>query len=236
MGERNPLAQVKGWLGFNSTALICSKYSATFKPVIDSIDMVQKYKVYCGSSTLWITNEIPDHFSGRVVEMKDVQFDIKKEWRDIQDQNLLVIWLDDNVPAAWAHFQSCFRLIQAAGGRVINEDNAVLFIYRRDTWDLAKGKVDKGETLEEAAVREVKEECGLVDLHLQSFLLATYHIYEIKHKWVLKTTFWYNMSATKHQPLIPQLEEEITDMRWFAPSDQEWRSNTFPSIADVMDA
>jgi hypothetical protein len=44
------------------------------------------------------------------------------------------------------------------------------------------------------------------------------------------------MLATKHQPLIPQWEEEITDMRWFAPIDHEWRSNTFPSIADVMDA
>ena len=197
---------------------------------------MQKYKVYCGTSTLWITNEIPVGFSGVVKNMDDCAFNVRTAWSEIQDQDLEVVWITQNVPRAWARFQSIFRLIHAAGGKVLNEDQEVLFIYRRGKWDLAKGKVDKGETLEEAAVREVMEECGLVQLQLQDFLIATYHIYEIKNKWVLKTTFWYQMSATRHQALIPQLEEDITEMKWMAINSQEWRGNTFPSIVEVIDA
>ena len=197
---------------------------------------MQKYKVYCGTSTLWITNEIPVGFSGVVKNMDDCAFHVRTAWSEIQDQDLEVVWITQNVPRAWARFQSIFRLIHAAGGKVLNENQEVLFIYRRGKWDLAKGKVDKGETLEEAAVREVMEECGLVQLQLQYFLIATYHIYEIKSKWVLKTTFWYQMSATRHQALIPQLEEDITEMKWMAINSQEWRGNTFPSIVEVIDA
>ena len=198
--------------------------------------MVQKYKVYCGTSTLWITNEIPSDWHGEVKNMDNPEFVIKSEWALMQDKGMDIIWKTADVRAAWTHFQSCFRQIHAAGGRVLNEDSEVLFIFRRGKWDLAKGKVDKGETIEEAAVREVREECGLVDLTLHSFLITTYHIYEIKEKWALKSTFWFNMSATKKQALIPQLEEDITDMRWIGAEDNEWRENTFPSIVDVIDA
>ena len=197
---------------------------------------MQKYKVYCGSTILWITNEIPSFFSGEVLNMDDLGFDIKQQWSRIHDQSLEVVWITQNVPWAWSYFQSNFRQIHAAGGRVVNEDNEVLFIFRRQKWDLAKGKVDKGETLEEAALREVKEECGLTELELKSFLIATYHIYEIKGKWALKTTYWYRMIATKNQSLVPQIEEEITDMRWISASDESWRELTFSSIIDVIEA
>lgn len=197
---------------------------------------MQKYKVYCGTSTLWITNEIPVGFAGVVKNMDEPSFFVRSAWSEIQDQSVEVVWMTQNVPRAWARFQSIFRLIHAAGGKVLNEDQEVLFIYRREKWDLAKGKVDKGETLEEAALREVKEECGLVQLQLQHFLIATYHIYELKNKWVLKTTFWYQMSATCHQALIPQMEEDITEMKWMSPSDQRWQANTFDSIKDVIGA
>ena len=168
--------------------------------------------------------------------MDDLGFDIKQQWSRIHDQSLEVVWITQNVPWAWSYFQSNFRQIHAAGGRVVNEDNEVLFIFRRQKWDLAKGKVDKGETLEEAALREVKEECGLTELELKSFLIATYHIYEIKGKWALKTTYWYRMIATKNQSLVPQIEEEITDMRWISASDESWRELTFSSIIDVIEA
>jgi 8-oxo-dGTP pyrophosphatase MutT (NUDIX family) len=203
---------------------------------MDSNDMMQKYKVYCGSTTLWITNEIPTNFSGSVIAMEEDGFEVKAQWERIHDQGLEVIWQTSDVPVSWSRFQSVFRQIHAAGGRVVNEDNDVLFIYRRDKWDLAKGKVDKGETLEEAAVREVMEECGLESLKLESFLLATYHVYEIKGKWALKSTFWYQMWATKNQELHPQVEEDITDMKWISSENNSWRANTFASIIDVIDA
>jgi 8-oxo-dGTP pyrophosphatase MutT (NUDIX family) len=67
------------------------------------------------------------------------------------------------------------RDLITAGGLVINKDSKVLFIYRKNKWDLPKGKLDEGENLEEAAIREVVEETGLDinNLHIKKPLLST---------------------------------------------------------------
>jgi 8-oxo-dGTP diphosphatase len=53
-------------------------------------------------------------------------------------------------------------LIRAAGG-VIVRDGRVLLVHRPryDDWTLPKGKLDSGESWQEAARREVEEETGL---------------------------------------------------------------------------
>jgi 8-oxo-dGTP diphosphatase len=53
--------------------------------------------------------------------------------------------------------------IEAAGGVVVADDGQVLLVHRPryDDWTLPKGKLDRGETFEEAALREVREETGL---------------------------------------------------------------------------
>ena len=61
-------------------------------------------------------------------------------------------------------FKNNFELIIAAGGKVSNTEGKVLFIFRLGKWDLPKGKVEDGETLEVSAVREVEEECGISNL------------------------------------------------------------------------
>ncbi|MDQ3433112.1 MAG: NUDIX hydrolase [Actinomycetota bacterium] len=55
------------------------------------------------------------------------------------------------------------RRIEAAGGVVVADDGQVLLVHRPryDDWTLPKGKLDRGETFEEAALREVREETGL---------------------------------------------------------------------------
>ncbi|MGC4056991.1 MAG: NUDIX domain-containing protein [Chitinophagaceae bacterium] len=57
-----------------------------------------------------------------------------------------------------------FYPMHSAGGVVINEKQEILMIYRRGKWDLPKGKLDEGESLEECALREVTEETGLKEL------------------------------------------------------------------------
>jgi NUDIX domain len=64
----------------------------------------------------------------------------------------------------WADFRSCFTELPAAGGCVFNEQQELLVFFRRGSWDLPKGKIDPGETPEQASVREVQEETGLVNL------------------------------------------------------------------------
>mgnify|MGYP001452875798 CR=1 FL=1 len=49
-----------------------------------------------------------------------------------------------------------------AGGVVIKDQKIVAIKRKNGVWLMPKGHVDPGETLEEAAVREVKEETGLV--------------------------------------------------------------------------
>ena len=56
--------------------------------------------------------------------------------------------------------------IIAAGGLVTNKHNELLMIFRRAKWDLPKGKLDEGESIEACAVREVEEETGIKNISL----------------------------------------------------------------------
>ena len=128
-------------------------------------------------------------------------------------------------------------LIQAAGGLVENEKGEILFMFRRGKWDLPKGKLDPGETLEECALREVEEETGVGQLNLKKFLLTTLHEYEELGKVIEKKTHWYSMLANSYQELVPQTEEDITELRWFSSVDFAIvQRNTYPAIVEVLRA
>jgi len=133
----------------------------------------------------------------------------------------------------WKHF----TVIQAGGGLVKNNKGEILMIYRRGKWDLPKGKLDKGETIEACALREVQEETGLKQVTLKSPLTVTYHTYEDFGKHILKESHWYNMKSTGHEKTTPQTEEDIHEIQWVKPAAMaEKIRNTFPSIIDVMQA
>jgi 8-oxo-dGTP pyrophosphatase MutT (NUDIX family) len=128
-----------------------------------------------------------------------------------------------------------FKLIQAGGGIVSNHKKEVLFIYRNGYWDLPKGKLDVGETIEECAVREVCEETGLVSVKLGDLLYTSYHTYFHKNKWILKETFWYTMYTTDKHQLKPQVEEGITATKWATKAAMTRILNkTYPNLVDVI--
>ena len=127
-----------------------------------------------------------------------------------------------------------FKLIQAGGGVVLNNKEEILFIYRRKKWDLPKGKLDEAETIEECAIREVKEETGLSELTLGSLLITTYHLY-IENEMILKETFWFEMT-TNERALVPQAEEGIKKAIWVHSNNIQFQlSNTYESIMDVIE-
>jgi len=128
-----------------------------------------------------------------------------------------------------------FTIIQAAGGLVVNENNEILMIFRRGKWDLPKGKLDKGETLAECAVREVEEETGLKKISLSSPLLITYHTYHEGTKYILKESHWYTMKVKGGQTLVPQTEEDIHAIKWVTTREAESLfPECFPSVIDVI--
>lgn len=127
------------------------------------------------------------------------------------------------------------KVIEAAGGAVRNADGKLLMIYRRDKWDLPKGKLDKGETPEQAAVREVEEECGVSGLKIVRPLQTTYHTYKEGEQIILKKTWWYEMTTADTKPLVPQTEEGISKVEWRDERGvSEAMEETFHSVEEVV--
>ena len=133
-------------------------------------------------------------------------------------------------------FFSLFRYIEAAGGLVYHTKNKeFLFIKRNGCWDIPKGKIEKNESAEIAAIREVEEECGIKNIQLKNHLTVTFHTYTMNNIHYLKKTYWYFMEYDGSDELVPQLEENITIAKWFSKNNWDViKQNTYESIIDVL--
>ena len=146
-----------------------------------------------------------------------------------------IYFYNDTITRLFDYFASQFKIIEAAGGLVKNKNEQWLFIFRNGRWDLPKGKIEKGEAVKEAAIREVEEECGINKLKIIKELPSTYHTYSIEEKNVLKRTYWFEMSTTYNKKLTPQLEEGITDVQWLSKNQlKQVIENTYESVKDVV--
>lgn len=128
-----------------------------------------------------------------------------------------------------------YQLVEAAGGVVVNQNQEVLWMFRLGKWDLPKGKLEKNEKFESAAIREVEEECN-VKADLGEKICTTYHTYTHKNKLVLKKTRWYAMNTNFTGKLIPQTEEGIEKVEWLNEKKQiQALTNTYSSIRYVIE-
>ena len=145
------------------------------------------------------------------------------------------IFLHPNLEELKKAFYKKFLIIQAAGGLVTNDQEEILFIFRKGKWDLPKGKLDEGEALDECAIRETEEETGVTGVKGGPALLTTYHTYKESGHHILKETHWFKMTVSGVQILKPQLEEQITDIRWISEDSlHEVVRNTYPLIKEVL--
>jgi len=138
-------------------------------------------------------------------------------YHDMLEKNTQVSKLtlySSDVDQLFQDFCSQFKILEAGGGVVYNPEGQMLLIYRRKHWDLPKGKIEKGESREAGALREVEEEAGLSNLELGPYIKTTYHTYRNKkNKRVLKVTHWYRMNS-EELALEPQAEEDIELAEW----------------------
>ncbi|SDS08575.1 ADP-ribose pyrophosphatase YjhB, NUDIX family [Formosa sp. Hel1_31_208] len=102
----------------------------------------------------------------------------------------------------------------AGGGKVYNEQDKILFIYRNNKWDLPKGKIEGKETIERTAIREVEEETGVTGLSITKPLATTYHIFKRNGNHRIKITYWFQMKTAYDGQLYPQEKEGITKVAW----------------------
>jgi len=161
-----------------------------------------------------------------------------RQYLDLLDKNKnvrAVALYGETAEQLWADFCACFTQLEAAGGYVTNAEGRLLVFYRRNSWDMPKGKIDPGETPEQAALREVQEETGLQNVAMGPFLAHTWHTYTQKGERILKRTWWYRMTTTDTK-VIPQTEEDIEEIQWVEPNAWlETKPVLYKSIREVIE-
>lgn len=169
---------------------------------------MQMYKVFVNDCPIILTENknISTNFEIRVFE-KQLVLGIVQQMFDGEITGICFICND--LELCLSDFQSYLKVEKAAGGKVFNQNQEVLFIYRFNKWDLPKGRLEIGESIEECAIREVEEECGISNLIIEKQLETTYHIFQRKNKTIFKITYWFLMNTTFEGALVPQTEEDI---------------------------
>lgn len=115
------------------------------------------------------------------------------------------------------HITQKFKVVSAAGG-LVRKKGKFLMIYRLKKWDLPKGKKENKETIEQAAVREIEEECN-IKVKLGPRICTTWHTYTMNKRAMLKKTRWYLMDLLDDSRMKPQLNEDIEELRWMSSKE-----------------
>lgn len=148
---------------------------------------------------------------------------------------ITMLWETADEKVLFKEYRSLYKVIKAAGGICRNKKEEILFIKRLGVWDLPKGKIDEGEQVEEAAVREVLEETG-VSVQIGRKVGSTWHTYfDRKGRRILKKTYWFAMEIERQPVVKIQEEENITDYQWMLP--QDFLADdlpTYQSIKEIM--
>lgn len=141
----------------------------------------------------------------------------------------------NDIEKAFEGVKEHFKYIVAAGGLIQKKDQ-YLFIKRLGKWDLPKGKLDKGESIEHAAIRECEEETSVEGLKILKQIPDTYHIYEHKKGFALKTSYWFHMETESEKELKPQTEENIEEVRWLSIGEIRTivLANTYVTIENLV--
>ena len=188
------------------------------------------YKVFVNDKPLFLTNEISKEtdFQLFLLESIDIEQLIIKIFQN-KIQKASLYYPDEK--AILKKLKEKIPVCKAGGGLVYNKNGEVLFIFRNGKWDLPKGGVEKGEEIEETAMREVEEETGVGKLSINRKLQKTYHIFKRGGKYKLKVTHWFEMESRYEGTPYPQANEGIEKAVWLKPDEiKEALKNSYENI------
>lgn len=202
--------------------------------------MSQIYKLFYNNRVLVITDKRENvDFQGNeksyiYTNASDLIITVRLFEKNFGLQRLIVI-AHGKVGEVLNVVKSMYQYVSAAGGIVKNTNNELLFISRFHKWDLPKGHVEEGESIDKAAYREVVEETSVKQLTLGNFLGSTFHIYFLANTWCVKETHYFLMETKSNDPLIPQSSEAIDDARWIdRDSIDDVLEKSYSSINDFI--
>lgn len=186
------------------------------------------YTIFKNESSIILTDNLKNKGETNFNYFNKVN--LKDLLKDLDEKIFQIILYHPDLDLMWQTFKNNFDVIEAAGGVIKNKKNEILFIFRNGKWDLPKGKIEGNENTKAAALREVREECGIENVTLHNFILSTYHIYPEKGNEILKISHWYAMTSNENR-FIPQIEEGITEVVW-KNNDQVQKAlqNTYHNI------
>ncbi len=167
--------------------------------------------IYAGTKVFHLTDEPSEYH---------IQYTDRKHLKEIVDKFLEGFYTEvyvyhESINELFKNFKIFFTFIESAGGIVFNKYGQILFLRKSQIWDLPKGKIEVGETPQEAAIREVKEETGLDNLTIVNTLPSSYHIFRRGLKNYLKKIYWFKMVYSGIGQPRPLRTEGIVETRWF---------------------
>ena len=188
------------------------------------------YKVFVGDKPIILTTEVEKETNFKNYLLKTVL--IGKVIKELNTTALESVRLiDSNKEDLIKLFLKKLPNVIAGGGKVLNTNGEILFIYRNDKWDLPKGKAERRETIDQTALREVEEETGVSGLKIVKPLERTFHIFKRNGRYKIKVTYWFEMSTDFKGKLFPQQEEGITKVKWL--NEEESKKALENSYANI---
>ena len=197
------------------------------------------YRLFCNNKTLECINffehclDVEIDNSLCYSQVFENTLDKIKNWLENDEKKLIIDDVDNDILASV--IKRIFRFAPAAGGLVVI-NNSIVAIERNGIPDLPKGHIEKGESPDVAALREVQEETAISNLSIIRQLPSTHHCYLLNNQWTLKQTSWYLMKTNNDFKPKPQTEEGITNVYLLNKNNvNEFLEKTFISLRITLE-
>ena len=118
---------------------------------------------------------------------------------------------------------------KSCGAIVINKNNKILLVHHNaGHWDFPKGHIENGETEEQTAIREVKEETNIDIIINNKYRYTT--SYSPKEN-VMKEVVYF-LAQNIDEDKKPQLEE-VSEVKWFT-LEEAMNTITYENSIEIL--